>query len=362
MKRRSFLLGSMAALSFPFLNGLSFKVGLAKTPLKILVLGGTNFVGPAIVNYAVSRGHEVTLFNRGITRPHLFPELEKLRGYRSLEDSNLAALEGTRKWDAVIDVWPEQSRLVEETAHLLRNRTDYYYFVSSIAVYKDFSKPGLNEKAPIWVNEPGWYGGEKANAEQILQDVFEERFGVSRNHAIIGPLDSGSAYFYWLQRFSRFDRILGPGNGNDPVQFVDVRDVGYWAVDCAEHKRVGIYNLCGPQTPLTLKQFLQESRDAIDSKSEIVWVDADFLRRDQGVGSFSDMPFWLPLDEDAGFCQIDTSKSLRDGMQYRPVGKSAWPAHRWYQSYFFKDVSFPYKGFGISRERELEILNVWDQL
>ena len=128
-------------------------------------------MGPAVVNRALARGHEVTLFNRGITRPYLFPKVEKLRGNRSSTNSNLSALGKRRRWDAVIDTWPEHAHLVAETASLLAQRTDYYYFVSSIAVYRDFSEPGLREAAAIRANESG-YGGEKFAAEQAVLDIL----------------------------------------------------------------------------------------------------------------------------------------------------------------------------------------------
>lgn len=357
MDRRTFLGLGAASLASATL-GLSRKT-LARSPKKILILGGTNFVGPAVVEEARARGHEVTLFNRGITRPYLFPDIEKLRGDRQPGGGDLSALMGSRRWDAVIDTWPEQSALVDATARLLADRTDYYYFCSSIAVYRDFSQPGLIETAPTYVDDPGWYGGEKAVAEQLLAELYPGAFGVSRCHAIFGPRDDGNAFHYWLRRIASASEVLAPGTGLDPVQYIDVRDLAVWILDSVETKRTGIYNTCGPAEPLTFRAFLEGAREATGSIAALTWVDADFLRTDQGVHSFSDMPLWAPLDEDEGFYQISGAKALKAGARYRPFVETARAAWRWYSSYPFRHTSFPLGGLGLSREREEEILTAW---
>lgn len=331
----------------------------AQTPKKILILGGTNFVGPAVVNEAMARGHQVTLFNRGMTRPHLFPAVEKLRGNRQPDSGDLSALMTDRKWDAVIDTWPEQSAMVEATAGLLLDRTDYYFFCSSIAVYRDFSKPGVSETAPTYIDDPGWYGGEKAVAEQLLADLYPNAFGVARCHAILGPNDDGNAFHYWLRRLALTEEVLAPGTGKDPVQYIDVRDLATWILDSVETKRVGIYNTCGAEQPLLFKDFLEEARNAIGSTAKLTWVDADFLRSEQGVRSFSDMPLWAPLDEDEGFYQISGTKALKAGAQYRPFADTARAAWRWHGSYPFRHTSFPLGGLGLSLEREQAVLKAW---
>ena len=327
------------------------------TRKKILVLGGTNFVGPAVVERAVARGHEVTLFNRGITRPELFPNVEKLRGLRAVDGGNLTALQGSRRWDAVIDVWPAQSQLVAHTAQLLASRAEYYFLVSSIAVYRDFSVAGIDERAPVHENDPGWYGGEKVLAEQAVERYFPDMAGVCRCHAILGPRDDGHAYHYWLRRMAMQQHVLAPGSGTDPVQYTDVRDVAQWIVDCVETDRPGIHNVVGPKPPMSMRRFLEGSRDALGSEANLVWADADLLRDEHDVRSFSDMPLWAPLDEDAGFYQIDGSKALSAGIEYRPVGETARDTWRWYQSHFFRDTTFPVGGLGLSTEREQTILD-----
>ncbi|NNM13460.1 MAG: NAD-dependent epimerase/dehydratase family protein, partial [Gammaproteobacteria bacterium] len=261
MKRRDFL-GLSLASSCAALSSCVVPVAPAKKKSQILVLGGTNFVGPAIVEHALAHGHEVTLFNRGITRSHLFPGIEKLRGLRAVNGGDLSALQNNRKWDAVIDVWPEESGLVEQTARLLSERTDYYFFVSSIAVYRDFSKAGLTENSPVHENDPGWYGGEKVLAEKMLERYFPGRFGVARCHAIIGPRDDGNAYHYWLRRIAGNTQVLAPGSGKDPVQYSDVRDIASWIIECVEQSRSGIYNVVGQMPPMTIRDFLVSTKKA----------------------------------------------------------------------------------------------------
>ncbi len=357
MKRRTFLCQSLAGLLTVATPG--FPVQASSKAKSILVLGGTNFVGPAIVERALAQGHEVTLFNRGITRPELFPDVEKLRGDRRLEGGDLEALAGKRRWDAVIDVWPEQSALVGQTAELLSERTDYYFYCSSIAVYSDFSRAGINERSPTHENDPGWYGGEKRLAEKLVEQRYPDAFGIARCHAILGPRDDGAAYHYWLHRLAHFDDVLAPGTGKDPVQYVDVRDVARWIVDCVETHRVGIHNLTGPVAPLTMREFLEGSRSGIDSNAGLVWVDADFLRDELGIRSFTDLPLWAPLDEDAGFYQVNGAKAVAAGMTYRPLGETARDAWRWYRSHFFRGTAFPRGGLGLSREREVEAIAAW---
>jgi 2'-hydroxyisoflavone reductase len=358
MDRREFIGLSIGATAATALGGCipPQHTGRKKS---ILVLGGTNFVGPAIVEHAVNRGHDVTLFNRGVTRPYLFPDVEKLRGNREVSGGDLTALAGRRQWDAVIDVWPEESALVSQTVDLLAERTDYYYFCSSISVYTDFSRAGLTEDSPMHEDDPGWYGGEKTAAERLIEARFADRYGVSRCHAILGPRDNGTAFHYWLRRLALQDEVLAPGTGDDPVQYTDVRDVAHWIIDCIESQRTGPYNLCGPSRPLTFREFLEGSRNAISSNARLVWADADFLRKEQRVRSFSDMPLWAPLDEDSGFYQIDGTRAVNNGATFRSLNDTARDSWNWFQSYFFKDATFPINGSGLSRERESEVLAAW---
>ena len=324
-------------------------------PLNILVLGGTNFVGPAIVTEALARGHNVTLFNRGITRPELFPELEKLRGFRGGPSQNLDALRSRRQWDAVIDVWPANGAMVEATARLLADRTAFYFFVSSIAAYQSFREPGMVETAALRAGEEG-YGGEKVAAEAIVEDLYKDRFGVARCHAIFGSRDPGSSLHYWLRRLHQHEEIAAPGNGDDPIQFVDVKDVASWTVRAIEQKNSGIHNLVSSTT--SFSEFLNLCKNTVNSSAILEWVDGDFIY-DQNIRGFDGMPLWFPQEEDPGFFRISAEKAKDAGMRFRPYEDTLADAWRWYQSAFFNDTTFPHNGWGVSREKEEALLGAW---
>jgi 2'-hydroxyisoflavone reductase len=292
----------------------------AASPKKILVLGGTGFLGPHIVHRAIERRHTVTLFNRGQSGKDLFPQLEKIRGDREPGDKgDLSGLKNRRKWDAVIDVWANDPEVVMPIANLLTHRTDYYYFVSSIAAFSEFSKIGIDETAPTRLEKPG-YGGNKARSEKGLKNLFAQRVGICRPCAIIGPNDDGLAYHFWLSRLAQDREIVAPGTGDDAfVQYVDVRDVAAWIVDSVEHARSGIYNVLS--LPTSLRVFLQESQRGIDGKAKLVWVSGDFLRNEQKVGTFNNMPFWNP--DRPGFGQISSAKARAAGFSNRPLAVTA---------------------------------------
>ena len=232
--------------------------GTAREPLKILVLGGTGLIGPPMVRYAVARGHEITLFNRGKTNSHLFPDLEKLRGDR---DGNLAALEEAvaagRRWDAVIDNTASIPRWVAASAGLLKDAADYYLYTSSISAYADSSTPGADETAPVGTISPEDeaavkttkditgenYGPLKARCEAEARMAFtDERTCVVRPGLIVGPGDYSDRFTYWPVRIYRGGEVMAPGDPTDPVQFIDARDLGEWYIRLVEHGTTGIFN------------------------------------------------------------------------------------------------------------------------
>lgn len=354
MNRRLFL-GAAAATASHVLSGSEVFAAQATKPKKILVLGGTNFVGPAIVERALSLGHEVTLFNRGITRPDLFPGVEKLRGDRRMGSTGLKALGGSRTWDAVIDVWPGEEALVRKSAIHLADRVAYYYFVSSIAVYRSFSDPWVAESAELRLDEEG-YGGEKARAEAAVESLYPNRFGIARCPSIFGPRDPGSTLHYWLRNLQQRSEVLAPGSGKDPIQFVDVRDVGHWIVDCVQNQLAGVFNVTAP--PLTFAKFLDACRAATQSSAKLTWLSKDYLYS-QDVEAFTELPLWVPVEEDPGFFQISSDKASRRGLGTRPADQTIAAAWRWYQSTFFDGITFPHNGWGLSYERQANLIAGW---
>jgi 2'-hydroxyisoflavone reductase len=328
---------------------------------KILILGGTGFLGPPVVERALQRGHTVTLFNRGKSNADLFPGVEKIRGDR--ERGDLAGLTNDRRWDVVIDVWANDPAVVVPMANLLAKRTDYYHFVSSIAAYADYSKVGLDETAPTRTEAPG-YPGNKARSEKALTDLLGNRIGICRPCAIIGPRDDSLSYHYWLSHLAKDQEIVAPGTGDDAfVEYVDVRDVANWIIDCVEKRRAGIYNVCSLPTPFRV--FLTESSRGIGGKAKLIWVNGDFLRNEQKVGTFYNMPFWNP--DRPGFDAISSAKARAAGFNTRPLRETARDAWSSYQKTVSPDLVYPQKQYeyqhewewGISPKRERDILAAW---
>lgn len=354
MNRRLFL-GAATAAASCFLPRSDLLAAKATKPRKILVLGGTNFLGPAIVERALSAGHEITLLNRGITRPHLFPGVEKLKGDRRIGSKGLEALGGSRSWDAVIDVWPAEEALVRDSARHLADRVGYYYFVSSIAVYRSFARPWVKESAELRSHEDG-YGGEKARSEKLITNLYPDRFGIARCPSIFGPRDPGSTLHYWLRNLHQNPEVLAPGSGKDPIQFVDVRDVGHWVVDSVQEKLTGVFNTTAP--PLSFAEFLDACRSATQSDAKLTWLGKDYLYA-QDVEAFTQLPLWVPVEEDPGFFQISSDKANREGFGTQPADQTIAAAWRWYQSSFFDGTTFPHNGWGLSYEQQATLLSRW---
>jgi 2'-hydroxyisoflavone reductase len=319
------------------------------------VLGGTNFLGPAIVEQALSAGHEITLLNRRITRPHLFPDVEKLKGNRRKGSKGLEALGSSRSWDAVIDVWPAEEALVRDSASHLVDRAGYYFFVSSIAVYRSFARPWVTESAELRLQEDG-YGGEKARAEKLIADLYPDRFGIARCPSILGPRDPGSTLHYWLRNLHQNTEVLAPGSGKDPIQFVDVRDVGRWVVESVQNKLTGVFNTTAP--PLQFAEFLDACRAATQSQAKLTWLGKDYLYS-QDVEAFTQLPLWVPVEEDPGFFQISSEKAYREGFRARSAGETLTAAWRWYQSSFFDGTTFPHNGWGLGYDQQEKLLSRW---
>jgi 2'-hydroxyisoflavone reductase len=331
MDRRYFLKASLAvsAGSVLFRQLTPPTPLLGASPKKILVLGGTLFLGPAIVEAAVVAGHRVSLFNRGITNPAMFPNLEKLRGFRSPDpaDENFSAL-GQRRWDVVVDVWPSDPSVVESAARILRDRTEHYLYVSSIAAYdaKGFAQPHLTEDAALnpWDMAIRPYNRNKAESERRLQRLFGDRLTVVRPGPIKGDRDTTPDLLAWLRRAQTGTAHIGPGTGEDHVQLVDVKDVARFLVLAIDRPLRGTYNLTG--VPMTFREFLARCVAATRSTAEFVWIPQDFLHRrglDPDPSYLGKFPFWHPEPERRGFFQISSRKAFDAGWTQRPFAETA---------------------------------------
>jgi 2'-hydroxyisoflavone reductase len=298
--------------------------------MKVLILGGTLFLGRHLVEAAQARGHEVTLFNRGKTNPDLFREIEKLRGDRDTGD--LSALEG-RSWDAVVDTSARIPRWVREFAEAVGDRVGHYTSVSSISVYADTSEPGTDETARVHVladerveeiSNAETYGALKALCERTAEKLMPGRVLCVRPGLIIGPYDDSGRFAYWVHRIARGGNVVAPEPREQPVQLVDARDLAEWILGMAEKRECGVFNATGPERPLTMAEMLQEIVSETGGDAGLAWVDERSLV-DAGVEAWSDLPLWLAPNVDpahAGFLSIDTSKALVAGLVFRPLGDS----------------------------------------
>ena len=336
-------------------------------PVRILVLGGTIFVGRHIVSAALTRGDEVTLFNRGQHGADLFPEVERLRGDR---DGDLSALAG-RSWDAVVDMSGYFPRVVSASARELADRAEHYTFVSSASAYADFSRPGIDESAPTHelapdapedLSTPEAYGGFKALSERAVEEAFPGRALCVRAGLIVGPHDPTNRFTYWVTRMAEGGEVLAPEPRDQPVQLIDVRDLAEWVIRMAEERRGGVFNATGQET--TMERFLTAVRDASGSEAELTWVDERLLA-DAGVEPFQDLPFWLAPNVDpawAHFLSLDTSKAARAGLTCRQLAETVRDTLAWARSSAPqgpKDVGVAMQRAGITRERERELLSLW---
>ena len=331
--------------------------------LDILILGGTGFLGPAIVEAAQPRGHTLTLFNRGKTNPNLFPEIEKLQGDR---DGKLDALEG-RTWDAVVDTSGYVPRIVKMSAELLAPATRHYLFVSTISVYAGFAKPNAGEEAPLATmpdptseDVPQFYGALKALCEKAAEAAMPGRVTTVRPGLIVGPRDPTGRFTYWPLRIARGGEILAPGSGADPVQLIDVRDLAEWIVEVMEKKHLGTYNALGPAERLEMSAMLKGVADGVGNPSPtFTWVPAEFLDKHK-VSAWQDMPVWIPASGDmAGSGTISNARALAKGLRFRPVPDTAKATLDWLNGLDAATRSQMTSRAGLKPEREAEVLTAW---
>lgn len=325
---------------------------------KILILGGTAFLGPQLVEAAQRRGHSVTLFNRGKTRPELFPDVEKLRGDRN---SDLTALHG-RTWDAVIDTSGYLPRVARASAELLAPNVRQYVFVSTISVYADTSQIGIGEDAPLaTAPDPTTediathYGALKALCEQAVEAVMPGRTTIIRPGLIVGPEDSSDRFTYWPARIAAGGEVLAPGDPTTPVQFIDVRDLAEFVLAAVEGGHAGVYNATG--APLPMGDLLGRSKVALASDAEFTWVSRQFLA-DNEVQPWSDLPVWLPPDPgNEGFATVKIDRARAIGLTARPLEDTVTETVAWWNT--LPEPRRAAMRAGITRAREAELLAAW---
>jgi 2'-hydroxyisoflavone reductase len=339
--------------------------------LRILFIGGTGFIGPHMVRQAQANGHSVTLFNRGRTNPHLFPEVEKFVGDR---DGGLGVLQG-KSWDAVIDTSGYVPRVVRDSAEFLRDNVHRYLFISTGDAYADFVKVGLDEDYTLdTIDDPTnedpskHYGPLKVLCEKAVQETYPDRCTILRPGWIIGAGDYNSISPYWPMRVHHGGEVLAPGDQTDPVQIIDPHDLARFVMKTLEEDINGIYNTVGPGSPLTMAELLYGMRAVTTSPVRFTWVPADFLA-EMEVAAMTDLPIWFPPRDDyptpapfepgaKGFHQISGQRAIAAGLTFRPLAETARSI---IDEYLARDEDWAAtpRRFGLSLEREAEVLAAW---
>ena len=301
--------------------------------MKILVLGGTKFLGRYLVDACLAAGHEVMLFNRGKTNPKLFPGLETIIGDREHDVEKLAG----RHWEAVFDVAGYLPRIVGLSAEALKASVRKYVYISSISVYSNFSKVGINESDPVGKLEDEsveeitgeTYGPLKALCEKRVQEIYGDRALIIRPGLIVGPHDPTDRFTYWPMRVKRGGDLIAPDKPQTPIQIIDVRDLSAFILRLVEENASGIYNATGPDRELTMGGLLEASRRVSGSLATVHWASVDFLNEHE-VAPWSDMPAWIPdTEEDAGFSRVDISKAVQGGLKFRPLEDTIRDTIQW---------------------------------
>lgn len=327
--------------------------------MKLLILGGTRFLGRAIVEAAMAKGNEITLFHRGQTNPDLFPEAEHILGDR---DGDLDGLAGGR-WDAVIDTCGYVPRIVEQSVRFLAPHVGHYTFISSLSVYADPSQTNMAEDAQVSVIEDETveeitgetYGALKALCENVVEDIMGERGLSVRSGLIVGPHDPTDRFTYWPARLDRGGEVLAPGAPDSPVQFIDVRDIAAWTLQATEQALSGPYNVTGPATRLTMGELVAACQQAASRPSEQTWVSDSFLQA-HNVAPYTEMPLWVPA-EYAGYGTFNIEKALASGITYRALEATVKDTLAWHAT---RPTDHEWRA-GLSSEREAELLSAWNE-
>ena len=356
----------------PPVNRLAAPIKRAAAPLSILILGGTGFTGPEQVEYALARGHRVTLFNRNKTRPDFFKGKvhEELVGDLNGDTS---ALEG-KKFDVVLDNPTTFPAWVRNAAKYLAGNVKHYVFISTTSTYSDQSIIGLDENSPVHQMPAGldpytldaqdatrYYGPLKVRAEQEVAKLYPGIHTIIRPCLIVGPLDRTDRFTWWPARMDKGGEVLAPDKPDDPCQFIDSRDLAEWMVRMAEAREFGLYNAIGPDKPLTIAEMLYGVKSVTTAGAQFTWVPWEFLQA-QGVRPWRHMTVWQPpYGATAGYQRRNASKAIAKGLTFRPIAVTAKDTLDWQRTRPAKEQEATMNGEinGIGLKREAEVLAAW---
>ena len=342
--------------------------------MKLLILGGSRFLGRHVVNTAQARGHEVTLFNRGNYACEDLGAVDRIKGDRHTE---LHKLQG-RSWDAVVDTSGHLPRAVRAAAEVLADQVERYVFISTQNAYKDVSVPGIDEtyaRATLTQEQlerangidtsgqPSYaelYGGLKALCEQVAEEVMPSRVLIIRPGLIVGPHDYTDRFTYWPVRVARGGEVLAPGRPDRFIQLIDVRDLAEWTVSMIERKATGAYNAHGVPERITMQSLLDECKSVTGSDAQFTWASEDFLLNEK-VAAWSELPLWLPEQAAPhlkGFMFISPAKAIAAGLTFRPLSETITDTLTWYQTNRPNDDLKA----GLDRDKERALLYKWHEI
>jgi 2'-hydroxyisoflavone reductase len=346
----------------------------AAKPLDLLILGGTGLTGPHQVRYALARGHRVTIFNRGRKQREWPGHVEQLLGDRDVNDyaSLQAEVAKGRRWDAVIDNPSSVPAWIRDAAAVLQGHVGGYTMISSVSAYADNATPGQDEDAPLatFDGDPlqetmpslradmEKYAGLKAATEAETRRHFGERATIVRPGLIVGPGDETDRFTYWPLRLRRGGDVLCPGDGRDPVTFIDARDLGEWMIRLAERKAHGTFNAFGPDYTLDMAALLYGIRAMTTQGARLTFVASEFLEA-QEVSPWGDMPVWVPrTGETAGFHLRSNAKAIAAGLTFRSLADTVSATLAWFDAQPEERRNAGPRA-GIKPEREAEVLAAW---
>ncbi len=305
-------------------------------PLRILILGGTGFIGPHFVEVLRGAGHKLTLLNRGKRNPKLFPDVEALIGDRN---GQMDAIKN-RDWDVVIDNSGYTLKQVKLSTDILKGHVQHYIFVSSISAYADLTPPGIDEDYKLaTLDNPNveeitdtTYGGLKAICEKTVEQAFGKNSAVIRPTYIVGPGDPTDRFTYWPVRASKGGEMLAPGSPKDPIQFIDVRDLAEFMRICVEERVSGSYNACNPPGAVTMGNLLETSKRLSGANTKFVWAPADFLEKNKALEGL-EVPIWAPtVGEFAGASLVSCARAVSKGLRFRPLETTVRDTLAWHKT------------------------------
>jgi 2'-hydroxyisoflavone reductase len=342
------------------LSALASQTGrAAAAPARVLILGGTGFIGPHFVAALVARGHSVTVFNRGRDPAKVPAGVVQLIGDRN---GQVDALKG-HDWDVVIDNSGYTPRQVRLTADLLQGHIQHYIFISSISAYADLAVPGVDENYKLAkVADPttevingGTYGGLKALCEKIVEQSYNLNATIIRPTYIAGPGDSTDRFTYWPVRVARGGEMVAPGSPADPIQFIDVRDLADYLCLCVERRLAGRYNLCNPPHAVTMGSLLETCRRVTDVDTKVVWASVAFLTAQKLIGSPA-LPIWNPpVGEDAGAALVSPARAISHGLRFRALEQTVRDTLEWQKQ---RPAAQQTLQAGLTPQREAQLLKL----